>query len=112
MKPLPGHDPRPALWTTGACFTGAGLLITIMDNPIVPLPHVFHLLPIGLGGALGAAILREKLGPRWTEAYVVLMFWLLTAVFQAQTTGGLILLAAGIYSLGRAIVRTALEMEA
>lgn len=110
MTPLPppGHrpDPRPAFWTTGTIFLVAGLMLAIVDNPLVPLSHVFHLVPLGIGGAIGTAILCERYGPRWVAAYVVLMLWLLWSTWNAQTTGAVIFLAAGVHSLTRAIVRT------
>lgn len=114
MKPLPPptYDPRPMLWGTGGVFGAAGLLLAFLDHPLVPLSHVFHLIPIGIGGAIGAAILRERYGPWGTAAYVLLGVWLLYAVITSQTSGSILLLSSGVYSLTRAVVQTAAEMDA
>ena len=106
MKPPthPPHDPRPALWATGGIFTAVGLATMLLDNPLVPITHVFGLLPLSVGGAVGAALLRERYGPWATVAYLLFMAWLVWQTFAAQTTGGLIFLAAGIFGLARATI--------
>ena len=111
MKPpvlgqRPPVDPLPGLWATGAVFGLAGLGVMLFDNPLVPLSHEFQLIPLGLGGAVGAALLRERFGPRALAAYVVVMAWLVWQVLSVQTTGGIVLLAAGLFSLTRALVKT------
>lgn len=106
LGPETPHDPRPALWTTGAIFGVAGLVVAVVDNPLVPLSYVFHLIPIGLGGALGAALLRERYGPRLTVVYGLLMAWLVFAVLTDKTSVAPVFLAASVYSLARAILRT------
>ncbi len=95
------------LWATGAIFGVSGILVSLVDHPLVPLSHVFGMLPLGLGGAIGAAILREKYGPRGGIAFVIVMVYLVWQVIASQTTIGPVLIAAGLFSLTRAIVRTA-----
>lgn len=110
MKPpVLRPDARPALWTTGAIFGVSGLAVMLLDNPLVPLTQVFGLVPLGLGGVIGAALLRERYGPRAVAAYVLVMLWLGWQVLVSQTTGGIVLLAAGLFSLVRAIVQTAAD---
>ena len=108
MKPpvRPSHDPRPALWATGAIFTVAGVAIMLFDNPLVPITHVFGLLPLSVGGAVGAALLRERYGPYVVAAYVLLMLYVVWQTFATQTTGGLVFLTAGVFSLSRAVIRS------
>ena len=107
MKPPPVvHDPRPALWTTGGIFAALGVATMLLDNPLVPITHVFGLVPLALGGAVGAALLRERFGPWANLAYLAFALWLVWQTFAAQTTGGLVFLAVGVYSLTRAFVRT------
>ncbi len=111
MKPPPvKYDQRPMFWATGGIFGGVGLLLAFVDHPLVPLSHVFHLIPIGIGGAIGAALLRERYGPLATIAYVLLGIWLLYAVITNQTSGSILLLSSGVYSLTRAVAQT-VEME-
>jgi len=100
------------LWTTGAIFAASGLAVLLIDNPLVPLSHEFQLIPIGLGGAVGTAILREKLGPRWVWAYTVFILWYAYAVVMDKTSIGVVFVASGLFSLTRAIVQTATELEA
>ncbi len=102
----PPVDPRPDLWTTGAIFGVSGLGVLLLDNPLVPLSHEFQLVPLGLGGAVGAALLRERFGPRGIAGYVLLMAWLVWQVLSVQTTGGIVLLTVAVFSLTRALVRT------
>lgn len=106
LPPPTPHDPRPALWTTGAILGVSGLGTMLLDNPLVPLTHVFELIPIGLGGAVGAAVLREKYGPRAIAAFVLLIAWLAWQTIAAKTTGGIVFLAAGLFSLVRALLLT------
>ena len=94
------------LWATGGIFGVAGILVALTDHPLVPLSHVFGMLPLGLGGAIGAAILRERYGPRASVAFVLVILYLLWQVAVSETTIAPVLLAAGLFSLTRAIVRT------
>ena len=105
MKPpvIP-HDPRPALWTTGAIFAVAGAATMLLDNPLVPITHVFGLVPLSVGGAVGAALLRQRYGPYAVAAYILLMLYVVWQTFAAKTTGGLIFLSAGVYNLARAVI--------
>ena len=105
MKPpVLRHDPRPALWTTGAIFTLAGVATMLLDNPLVPITHVFGLVPLAVGGAVGAALLRHRYGAYAIAAYILLMLYVVWQTFAAQTTGGLIFLTAGVFSLARAVL--------
>lgn len=104
--PNPPYDPLPTLWTLGAIFAVAGVGVMLLDNPLVPLTHVFGLVPIGLGGAIGAAILRERYGPIALVGFGLVMLYLVWQTLANQTTGGLVLLTAGLFNLVRAVVRT------
>jgi len=106
MNPPPVIDERPRLWTTGAIFGSMGLLLAIVDHPLVPLSYVFHLVPIGIGGAVGTAVLREKYGRPWIAAYALLILWLAYATISAQTSVAPVFLASGVFSLTRAIMKT------
>ena len=107
MKPPPVvHDQRPMLWATGGIFGAVGLILAFADHPLVPLTHVFQIIPLGIGGAIGAALLRERYGRRWIWAYPVFMVWLLYTVVTTQTSASIFLLASGVYSLTRAILQT------
>ena len=106
---LPPPDPLPALWTSAAILGVAGLGTLAFDNPLVPITQEFELIPLGLGGAIGAGLLRERYGPRTLAAFAVLMVWLVWRVWIAQTTGGIVLLAAALFSFTRALVRTAAD---
>ncbi len=106
-EPPPPPDPLPMLWATGAIFGVSGILVALVDHPLVPLSHVFGMLPLGLGGAIGAAILRERYGPRASVAFVLVMVYMVWQVVSSQTTVGPVFIAAGLFSLTRAIVRTA-----
>jgi hypothetical protein len=111
MKPPIAYDQRPMLWTTGAIFGAVGVILAIIDHPFVPLSHVFHIIPIALGGAVGAAVLREKYGPPWIAAYVVLTLWLAYTVIANKTSVAPVFLAAGLFPLVRAILQTVAENE-
>ena len=113
MRPLPPprYDARPALWATGGIFGLAGLAMVVFDHSLVPLSHEFGLIPLGLGGAVGAALLRERYGPRLVWVYVLFMTWFAYAVVMDQTAFGIVFLAMGLFSLTRAVVQTAAAME-
>ncbi|RYG22037.1 hypothetical protein EON82_17835 [bacterium] len=106
MKPPVVHDERPRLWTTGAIFGVAGILLAIVEHPLVPLSYVFHLIPIAIGGAVGTAVLREKYGPKAIAAYALFILWLAAATIAHQTSVAPVFLAAGVFSLTRAIMKT------
>lgn len=105
-EPPPPPDPLPMLWATGGIFGVVGLLLCFADHPLVPLSHVFGILPVALGGAMGAAVLREKYGPKGGAAFFVVMAYVVWQTVASETTVGPVLLAAGLFSLTRALVRT------
>jgi hypothetical protein len=106
MKPPVVGDERPKLWTTGAIFTSMGLLLAIVDHPLVPLTYVFHLIPVAIGGAVATAILRERFGRLWIAAQVLLILWLAFATIADQTSVAPVFIASGVFSLVRAIMKT------
>ena len=106
MKPPVVGDERPRLWTTGGIFTVLGLLLAIVDHPLVPLSYVFHLIPIAIGGAVATAILRERFGRPWVAVYALLVAWLAYSTIANQTSVAPVFLASGVFSLVRAIMKT------
>ncbi len=108
MKPT-AVDPQKMLWVRGGIYTAIGAFLAMVDHPLVPLSYVFQLIPISIGGAVGAAVLREKYGRWWIAPYVLLEIYLAYACLTSQTSISPIVLAAGVFSLSRGAIRWVAE---
>jgi hypothetical protein len=102
-------DPKQTLWISGGIYTAIGVFLAIVDHPLVPLSYVFHLLPIAIGGAVGAAVVREKYGPWGVVPYILLEVYLIYACVANQTSISPLVLSAGIFPLTRGAIRWVAE---